>query len=277
MRATPTVSRIYCDWLEAQDHSKAHAMDTPFRFSGAMGCARALSYDALGSETTDPMDGPSLAITAMGSLLHEDIQAAYALMHPNAKFETKATLGITSGHVDIDDEEADEVVEIKTVGATKFDMAVGLQRRQTFDKATGEKVKARETHGKGPGIDHICQAGFNARARGRKTVRIVYISREAVSVPKAEYLNWTGLQRFAAEWTFTEDEWGPIVDAELARLDYIKASVEEGMLPDRQDFDDGKSITPDPDKHWRCDYCSHAHQCRMDGPGVVPVEIRRAS
>jgi hypothetical protein len=267
----PVVSRAYTDALVAQDHSKAYAADTSFRFSSPRPCARAAGYGLAGVPATDAFDGPSLVVMGMGTRGHEDVQAAYAEKYPNAEFETKAQLGdLTSGHVDIDNADMDEITELKFVGAFKFDQAIGLQRKSY-----------KRGDPKGPSLDHICQGGFNARSRGRSNVRIVYFSREAVSVPLSRKVGLTSTDRIAAEWVIPEDVWGPIVDAALSRLEDIRATVEQGNLPDREDWDDkaGKWFEPDPDAprpHWRCNgYCEFAHQCRMDGPGVIPIPTRR--
>lgn len=265
----PRIGRAYAEWLSAQDHRKDHAADTPFRFSGVMGCSRALGYQAAKLPETNPMDGSSLAITDMGSLLHEDVQMAWSQVSPSSVFETGAELGdLISGHVDIDDPASDEVVEIKTVGAYKFDLAIGLFR----SPGRGKPAELRSDGGKGPSKAHICQGGMNAQARDRRTVRIVYISREAVSVKKAQEAGLGPIERFWAEWTFGPEVWKPLVAAETARLAKIRALVEAGQVPDRQDFDDaGKMIRPNPDNHWRCLYCSFKDRCVSDGPGRIAL------
>ena len=89
---TPKIGQAFAEWMLDQDNSKAHAADTPFRFSGVMGCARQLGYKAAELDETDPMDGSSLAITKMGSLLHEDIQTAVHARWPKMTFEGKGIL-----------------------------------------------------------------------------------------------------------------------------------------------------------------------------------------
>ena len=164
------------------------------------------------------------------------------------------------------------MIEIKTVGGYKFDRSIGLFR----SPGRGQPARMRPEGGEGPSKPHICQAGANARAIGRATVRIVYLSREAVSVKKSEQAGLKGVDRFWAEWTFPESVWGPLVEAETIRLEKIRTLVGNGMLPDRQDFDDdGKMIKVDPETHWRCDYCSFAHRCKMDGSGRIPVLLSK--
>jgi hypothetical protein len=268
----PKIGQAFAEWSLEQNHAKAHAAATTFRFSSVMGCSRQAGYVAAQVPETDPMDGSSLAVAAMGSLLHEDIQTAVAKRWPGATFEGTGQLeDLISGHFDIDLSDDDEIVELKTVGAYKFDLAIGLFR----SPGRGQPAKMRSDGGKGPSLAHICQGGFNALAHGRKTVRIAYVSREAVSVKKAEEAGLGPIERFWAEWTFDQEVWGPLVEAEIARLAKIRALVATGVLPDRADFDDaGKQVKVDPDKgHWRCSYCSHAQRCKLDGPGRIAVEL----
>ena len=280
--SAPKIGEAFAEWMVAQDHHKDHAADTPFRFSGVMGCARAMGYQAAKLPETDPMDGSSLAITAMGSLLHEDIQKAVGLRWPKATFEGKGvvrttpydiddSIEIISGHYDIDLPEDDEIVEIKTVGAYKFDLSIGLFR----SPGRGKKAYIRSDGGKGPSKSHICQAGMNALAHGRSNVRIVYLSREAVSVQKAKDAGLGPVERFWGEWAFGTDVWLPLVEAEIANEEKILALVQSGILPDRADYDDNAKLVKivDTATHWRCSYCPQATRCLMDGPGRVPVEI----
>ena len=267
--ATPKIGEAYSEWMSAQDHHKDHAALTTFRFSGVMGCSRQLGYLAAGYEQSDPMDGSSLAITAMGSLLHEDIQEAIAKRWPDATFEGRGQVGdLISGRYDVDLPEDDELVELKTVGAYKFDLAIGLFR----SPGKGQPARLRSDGGKGPSLAHICQGGFNAAAHGRSTVRIVYVSREAVSVQKADEAGLDHIARFWAEWTFEPKVWEPLVLAETERLAKIRALVDDGQLPDRSDIDDnGKPMKIDITKHWRCKYCSFAQKCKADGPGRIAI------
>ena len=273
---TPKIGQAFTEWMLEQDHHKDHAGDTPFRFSDVMNCSRQLGYKAAGLPMTDAMDGSSLAVTAMGSLLHEDIQKAVAARWPDMTFEGKGIVrDLISGHYDIDDPEGDESIEIKTVGAYKFDLSIGLFR----SPGRGQPARMRPEGGQGPSTSHICQGGFNARAHGRSTVRIVYLSREAVSVNKAEEAGLGSVERFWAEWTFPESSWGPLVDAETIRLEKIRALIAGGILPDRQAFDDktNKAFKPEPGVWPLCGYCAQEHRCRVDGPGRVAIAISRSN
>jgi hypothetical protein len=271
--AEPKIGTVFTEWMLAQDHRKDHAAETTFRFSGVMGCARAAGYAAAGLSETNPMDGSSLAITAMGSLLHEDIQAAVHERWPNATFEGKGQVGdLVSGHYDVDLPDDDELVEIKTVGAYKFDLAIGLFR----SPGKGKPAFIKPTGGSGPSKAHICQGGFNAAAHNRSRVRIVYVSREAVSTKKARQAGLDSVGRFLAEWVFGREVWEPLVVAETDRLAKIRAIIATGSIPDRSAFDDqGHMMKVDPETHWRCSYCAYTKRCMADGPGRVPIEISR--
>ena len=279
---TPTIGQAFAEWMlrqneiEGEIHRAARPEGMPaFSFSSVMGCSRAAGYKAAHLDPTDPMDGASLAITAMGSLLHTDVQAALAQRWPNASFEVSGVVDdLVWGYADADLPEEDESVEIKTVGAYKFDLSIGLFR----SPGRGQPARVRPEGGKGPSISHICQGGFNAKAAGRSKVRIVYVSREAVSVKKAEEAGLGPVERFWAEWLFEREVWEPLVDAETARLTKIRALVEAGFIPDRSDIDDdGKTIKIDRDKHWRCLYCSQAHRCELDGPGRIAVGLSKTA
>ena len=265
-----TVSAVWSDWMEEQDHHKDYAAKTTFRFSDAMACSRQLSYTAAGVSETDPMDGPSLAIAGMGTLLHERIQKAVADRWLSAEFETTAQIeDLTSGHVDIDNPEEDEIVEIKTVGAFKFDQSIGLVR----SPGRGKPAYIKEAGGKGPSLSHVCQGGFNAKARGRSNVIIVYVSREAVSIQKAKELKFSSLDRFTAEWLIPQTVWWPIVEKEMQRLGVIRAQVAYGVISDRVwPNDDGSDELVTPGKtQFPCGYCRFESRCKADGPGIVSI------
>lgn len=278
--AEPKIGQAFAEHMEAQNviDGETHRAKRPegmpvFSFSSVMGCSRATGYKAAGLPVTDPMDGASLAVTGMGSLLHTDIQSAIAARWPNATFEgTGVVDDLIWGYYDYDAPDDDETGEIKTVGAYKFDLSIGLFR----SPGRGQPARLRPEGGKGPSISHICQGGFNAKAHGRRNVRIVYLSREAVSVKKADEAGLDPIGRFWAEWVFGPEVWQPLVAAETERLTKIKAMVESGILPDRSDIDDdGKPVKIDRATWWRCAYCAQATRCLGDGPGRIPVEVSR--
>lgn len=274
---TPLIGQAFAEWMVAENEveGEVHKAERPegmptFSFSAVMDCSRKLGYKVAKLAPTDPMDGASLAITRMGRILHEDVQAAAHERWPNAEFETLGVVGdLIWGYVDIDNPDEDEAVEVKSVGAFKFDLSIGLFR----SPGKGQPARMRPEGGKGPSKSHIVQGGFNALAHGRSNVRIVYLSREAVSVNKAEEAGLSPIERFWAEWTFTQDEWAPLVTGEVERLGKIREIVAGGEIPGRQGYDDtkGKFIEPDPEKWPLCRYCPQQHRCKMDGPGRIAI------
>lgn len=281
--STPELGQVFAEWMVEQneEEGETHKAERPegmprLTFSQSMKCSRQLGYKVAGLEPTDPMDGSSLAVTRMGRLLHEEIQEAVISTYLTAECETIGTVGdLIWGYVDIDNPELDEVVEIKTVGAFAFDMAIGLTR----SPGKGKPAYIKEAGGQGPRIGDICQGGFNAVAHGRKNVRIIYLSREAVSIGKAEQAGLGSVERFWAEWLIPFDDWMPLVQAETERLAKIRADVESGLLPQRMGYDEraGKFIQVDPEKWPLCGYCPQQHRCKMDGPGLVPVALSRST
>jgi hypothetical protein len=276
----PRIGQVFAEWMVEQNDAEgeAHRAKRPegmptFSFSAVMGCSRAAGYKAAGLPATDPMDGASLAITNMGRVLHTDMQDAVAKRWPNATFEGHSVVDdLIWGYYDIDDPDADESIELKTVGAYKFDLSIGLFR----SPGRGKPAFMKPAGGQGPSKSHICQGGLNARGKGRSNVRIVYLSREAVSVKKAEEAGLDSIGRFWAEWVFGREVWEPLVDAELIRLAKIRDLVVGGILPDRSDLDDdGKTVKINRDTWWRCKYCPQAQRCVVDGPGRIPVELSR--
>jgi hypothetical protein len=270
---TPVIGQAFAEWMVAENDAEGeiHRANRPegmpvFSFSAVMDCSRKLGYKVAGLPPTDPMDGASLAITKMGSILHVDVQAAAAGRWPHARFEVLGQVGdLIWGYVDIDNPDEDEVGEIKSVGAYKFDLANGYFRQG--------KAHVRPEGGAGPSVSHICQGGFNAVAHGRSKVRIIYLSREAISVTKAEDMGIGPIDRFWSEWVFGPEEWMPLVTAETERLGKIRSIVDGGEIPGRQMYDDkSKKFTePNPEKHPLCRYCPQQHRCKMDGPGRIPI------
>jgi hypothetical protein len=270
----PVVTQAYCDSLSAENEGgKAKAFDTTFRYSDVMGCSRAMSYRAAGVEPTDSMDGPELAIAKIGTLGHEEEQAAYLVKYPEAEVEVKSRHGdLISGHADI--VHHPQVVELKFVPPYKFDLASGVGRSGRRTKAGWVPPERKQPAG--PDLNHVCQAGFNAKGLGMTQVRIVYNTRVAVSIDKAEEIGLSSMERLAAEWIVPPDVWRPLVEAEAIRLERIRSIAAGGKLTPRVWEDKGVERLVDPDDNkFPCTYCDFKQRCRMDGPGVVPVEITK--
>ena len=98
------------------------------------------------------------------------------------------------------------------------------------------------------------------RPRGVRPVRIVYLSREAVRVNKAEEAGLGSVESASGpSGPSPEPVWGPLVDAETIRLEKIRTLIASGILPDRQAFDDKTNkaaFKPEPGVWPLCGYCA---------------------
>lgn len=263
------LTRVLMDeW--APDRDKPTALGTPFRHSDAAGCARALAYTAAGAPKTG-LDTPSRYAARIGEAVHEAFQAAVAARYPGWEFEGGIGDADGSGHYDghgpleaTDGTEHLTVIEIKTMGGTKFRIATGApQGRNAVNKAAG------------PNHAHVVQLALNVAATAATRARLIYLSNEAVAVHRG----WAEFDRFCAEWEFTRDELLPIAAAEKRRVKAILEAVAGGFLPPRDWPGDGESkVIADPVKTvFPCGYCAHQGECLLDGPGHVRLRRRWSS
>lgn len=285
------------EWAGARDDDKATALGTPFRHSDAGKCARAISYAAAGIPKSDPMDIAGVWNTSLGSLVHEQWQAALQRRWPDAEVEvTCATVGADgSGHVDavIRWQYGDMLVndgqgptrtvayELKTVGGFGFKAAVGAARKGT--------------PAEGPKAAHLLQAAINGRAVDADEVVVGYLAKECISANVAKRFGITDdLGRFAAEWTLTREQYEPLADLEAERIDGILALVADGKLAARKSpemptgaevtdpetgayevrlrTEDGEVVVTDTGRTWECDYCAFQSLCATTDAGRIPVE-----
>lgn len=267
--------------------ARAHT-DSRFRHSDAGNCARAIAYAALDTPASDPMDLSGFWNTGLGSRVHDLWQGVLETLYgTQATIEQKVrTVGADgSGHIDAvvtvpagDTPDAGVkvvAVELKTVGGFAYKMAIG------------ERSAAQ-----GPKEDHILQAALNARAVDADEAVVVYLAKEALSVNVAKRKGFDEITRFAAEWTFTRDEYLPLAEAEAKRVSGILDLVDAGELPLRRfptaELPKGHEIV-DPDAGrwevqskdgqiidtgtwWACGYCRWQSLCTKVGAGRQPVE-----
>lgn len=277
--------------------ARAHP-DARFRHSDAGNCARAVAYAALDVPASNPMDLAGFWVTNMGRGLHElfqdDLEARYG---GDVEVEVKVHDGERAGHVDAvvsiprspehpvghpywAPEEGHPPfvisIEFKSCGGYKYKLAVG-------ERGAPE----------GPSYQHILQAALNAKALDADECVIVYLARDVISIQAAgrkPHLN--ELSRFCAEWTFTREQYEPIAQREIERVEAILAMVDDGMLPARKIPDpeipatavvisprDGTWIEYDTQGQaldsrttWHCAYCRWQDLCATTKPGRIPVE-----
>lgn len=282
------------EWAAGRDDDKATALGTPFRHSDAGKCARAIAYTAAGIPRSDPMDVTGVWNTSLGSLIHEQWQAALEARYPAAEVEvTCATVGADgSGHIDAvirtECEDCDRCTdgwrtiayELKTVGGFGFKAGVGAARKGT--------------PAEGPRTAHILQASLNGRAVDADEVVVGYLAKECISATVAKRFGIVDdLGRFAAEWTLTRDQYEPLADLEAARVAGILALVADGTLAARKSpemptgaevtdpttgawashlrTDDGERVVADTGSTWECDYCAFQALCGETTAERIPV------
>lgn len=282
----PTFLAPYLDRLRkrhAAEGERPHAIEgTRFRHSMAGDCARAIGYHALGIERSDPMDLAGMWVTQNGTDKHDEIQEVLDAAHAGP-FRAEVPVQIkgfdASGNADGElvrgDEPDTKVVcwEHKNVGGFAFKMAVG------------ERGDAQ-----GPKSAHIIQGALNALGMNADLLVITYLSWEAISVQGAQRKGFSESGRFAAQWTFTRDEWEPIAHTEVARVTGILNLLDDGQLAARKhpDIADPRAVIVDPLKArweihqdgrlvdtgstWACHYCGWQTMCAKTPAGRVPIE-----
>jgi hypothetical protein len=262
----PLLSHLFVeDLIKANEERgrKPQAFDTPFRYSDAGKCARAMAYSALGFEG-EPFDGPSTFVTTLGTEIHEWVQDAILARYPDAKFEIPTQLGVSSGHCDgvIETEEYGRVLyELKTMGGTPY------------GKSIGAGAKGMNTPG-GPRYSAVLQAAINAEANECDTVIIGHIGLEAISRQKAGRLDLNDWMRFISEWVIPKEVWQPLAMQEINRQLYILDDLQAGRLPLRIAINDAgleENLDPELGRAWQCWYCSHQERCLSDGGGTPEV------
>ena len=277
IRVTDSLIR---EWVSAERErgKKLTAAGTPFRYSGAGDCSRALAYSAMDDSNESTMDGGGVWVTGLGTKIHEWVQDSISRRFPNAEFENPTQIGqLISGHCDAVIPEADMIAafpewdggkvlwELKTMGAAKWDKARGLKRR-------ARKIENPD----GPALSAIIQSGLNAMANGCKTVIIGHIALECVSQGIAGDIGLSEYERFISEWVITEDVWRPAAEAELRRIENISKTIGQGFLPERERVSDldGDTTHINFDRDWKCNgYCEYSDQCWTAGDGIVAIEM----
>lgn len=269
----PLVTQLLIEeWREQAQVPKPTALGTPLRYSSAHNCERQWAYNAFDAQPTEPVDASGAWVMGVGTVIHEQVQAAIARRYPDAEFEVPTKHGdYVSGSCDafIPNTELGNVLfELKTMGTFSFDKQIGLKRM-------GRKMVEPE----GPKPAAIAQAGMNAlgieKERGITidTLILGSLTFEAVSKNSARDLGMRDLDRVMAEFHIPRSVWEPAAQAELARMQTAHDQIEFGFLPRRFAVDDGGTIIElDPfGRNWQCDYCAFRTTCVNDGAAPVAV------
>lgn len=236
----------YEEWLK--DGDKPHAVPgTRFRASDAGSCTRALAYKQAKEPFTNPPTIADAWSMGLGSLIHEELEAPLKRAFPSAEVEVKvdcrpmvdlsasidvvvripradleaAAAGVGDLSLDAhdmlalmdDDEDAFiELVELKTVGGYGYKMSIGAVRKST--PAEGPKLSA------------VLQVSLAGAAIGAHRVVTGSLGRETISKNVAKTFGLDDIDRFAAEWTFTRDEFMPLALGEAARLNWLSGYID---------------------------------------------------
>ena len=279
------IAAVVEDWW--QDYVDSGKLERDFaipgsrvRASWAGMCAKRIAYEIHGVEITNPKTVADAWRFNIGSILHDHIQGFVQKRFPDSLVEVKVQIGEHgSGHMDVLVSRKDGEVERR--------ISIGLTTVNGFKY---KQLVSRE----GPAHEAVMQGALNAASMDPPPdeLMIAYFSLEVIS-PK-QFLTMRGLtseyNRFAAQWTFTREEYEQIARDELHRLNRIVALVDEhgpGAVP---------RIIPDPDlpPHivteplkgnyvitqgsgrgapgwaWQCGYCPFKSKCADDLDAEAP-------
>lgn len=203
---------------EAKRPNKPIALGTPFRYSDAAACARRLAYSITGVER-EPIDAAGLAVMRIGTIVHEDVQAAWQeVFGDTIEMEVPTSVaGITSGSCDGRITYSDPVggdyvtiLELKTKGGFGYKLAIGARG-----------------NAQGPSTPNIVQLALNVVGHDADEGVLIMQATEAISKGTRGFDD-DDPTRFVAEWTFTREELQPYADREVERLSLIKKMVDDG-------------------------------------------------
>ncbi len=228
-------------WWEAyrvkEGGGLAHSVPgTKFRASMAGSCARKLAYYMAGAQESDPVTVADAYRFEIGHFVHEAFQKWYEQTYPDAQVELDidyrgGRLNLDgSAHADlftvIDEEQAAKegiepgkyLIEIKTINGYAYKVA-----------ATSFKYSPPG----GPKHNAFLQACLSAVQMDADFVTLCYLSLENLS-PKLALAVGAGdeVGRFAAQWTFSRDEFEDMAFMERDRIagiiDMIEPYTPEG-------------------------------------------------
>ena len=260
-------------------------------------CARQLSYKTAGVEPDQPQGGTSALVFALGNTIGDMVAEGIARDFPEALviaenpihfdgkgiepnepviIETSAGDLPMVGFSDVDiTHEIRDVVEVKSTGQYGFTMQ------------TGRGYRGGTPEGPKPG--HYGQGAIYAKQVEADRLVMLYVNRDPLSAKQCD----NDIDRIAAEWHYTPDEFIPFADAELARLRGIFGLVKDGTAAARRIPGTPAEITDPSTGGWvkygepaedeedppvlmfgnayECGYCPHIDRCIADGPGRVPL------
>lgn len=252
---------------------------TWWRGSWAGSCTRKIAYDMKGVEQSNPPSPADYWRMGLGSIVHEHLHPALqhwldtdksVILHE----ELSTEIGSNGyGHVDLVMEvpvsDQKVVIELKTINGTGF---------------------KRSIQGEGPRHSALLQGAMYADALDADLLVICYLAVELLSPGWASAKGFDDLGRFGAEWHYTPDQFKPLAEQEIARMEWIGSEVlENGVDPveiprmfSESDPDiPAGAVVNDPSngawsliedqaliakgRTWQCNYCSYQGRCISDG------------
>ena len=242
-----------------------------WRGSMAASCSRQIAYRLCDTEPSNPLTGADYWRFGLGTMVHNQLKPAIDRWLDKeegvtAIEEAEVELGDYGyGHVDLTLKAGDKtiVVELKTINGTGFKKAIG---------------------GEGPRHSALVQGAMYAHASNADLLIICYLTMELLSPNYAEAKGFDNTGRFGAEWHFTKEEFTPIAEAEIARLDYIADNLVQGLphevprmcseydpeIPWGAEIIDpstGAWVLEEDNqllakgKTWMCNYCNYQDRC----------------
>lgn len=282
---------------EAEDEYERAMPELPLRAS-MMGtrCDRALHYDIIDQEESDPA-GPSFSYRMMmGKKAHD----AVAAVLETGKLDAG---GLKHGWFD------EEVVDLRPAGypgsahgdLVYYDHGVPsvVAENKTIGGFAYKKCAARFNGGPdGPRWEHVMQAAIVAVARNIPKIVVLYLAMEPLSPDVAKSTGTDEYGKFIAEWHADTEDWRAAVQVEVARQKRVlrlSTPDDEGQYwrPERTivhpdlpggafitnpnsgkwDALDANGRTVKSGKVWYCGYCRHRQTCLDHGPDMVRLNI----
>lgn len=276
------VKEVVQEWYEEYSSHEGEGRefalpDSKWRGSWAGSCARQIAYKVAGVEETNPTTVADAWRFWVGKWMHDLVQQVVLKKYPGSEVEVKLRIGEDgSGHADVRLVTPDGrviAVELKSINGTGFKIAV-----------VGKT--ARERQPQGARVSAIMQGALYAYAMDPQPdeLMVVYFSLELISGSQQAHL-MDEYSRFAAQWTFSKEEYTTIALDEMRRMERIVKITERSgpqavprVIPDpflaphrvvnprsgelHLIDDEGNKIGRD--RTWMCGFCGFQEQCARD-------------
>ena len=266
------VQRIAEHWAESNE-APSQPEGTRWRGSWAARCARWVAYNCADEEPSNPPTVSAIWRMGLGSVVHELLEPAVQAWLKNddsVQIQEEMTVELGKyghGHIDLvleTDDGKKIVLELKTINGFGYKMAI--------------------EQGQGPRHNALVQGSMYAHAIDADLLVLGYLSLENISAGRASKFGIDDIGTFASEWHYTKEEFTPIAEAEIERLEGITSAIyDEGLTP----LDIPRRFSHfDPDipfpaeitapsngtwrdgtefgKVWQCNYCDFQNRCVED-------------